>query len=74
MTIMAVSGGLSVSTVNTAEQAAKPNIICIHAAILDELNPGPASTKERLTDLNSDPGRGGRKNAAPKAKTEKEPQ
>jgi arylsulfatase A len=45
-------------------------------AILDELNPGPASTKERLTDLNSEPGRGGRKNAATKAKAkaEKEPQ
>jgi arylsulfatase A len=45
-------------------------------AILDELNPGPASTKERLTDLNSEAGRGGRKGAAPKAKAKagKEPQ
>ena len=45
-------------------------------AILDELNPGPTSTKERLTDLNSAPGRGDRKNPAPKAKAkaEKEPQ
>jgi len=37
-------------------------------AILDKLNPGPASTKERPTDLTSDPAPGGRKTAVPKAK------
>jgi arylsulfatase A len=38
-------------------------------AILDELNPGPSSIKERVTDLTA-----GRKGAAPKAKASPEPQ
>ena len=40
-------------------------------AILDELNPGPASTKERTTDLNTAPGHGERKSATRKEKSGK---
>jgi len=43
-------------------------------AILDDLNPGPASTKERPTDLTSGPARAGRKNAGAKAKVENDPE